>query len=78
MNEQEMKDLEEMKAMIRDKKVSTFDYLTMVSRYNEIDLLHSSYRGKTIAQAMEAIVLSAMKDIKKLTDNYIRKYPDDK
>ncbi len=76
MTEQESKDLEENKAKVLAKKLSTYDYLVAVSRFSETDLLHSGYRGKTIAQAMEMIVASSEKDIKKIWAEHVRKYPD--
>lgn len=77
MTEQEQRDLYVLLAAIREKKLSTFDYLQAVTRYTETDLMHSGYRNKTIAQAMEMIMKDAIKAIDKLTAAHIRKYPDD-
>lgn len=76
MNELEAKDLEEMKAKVIEEKLSCFDYLVAVNRYNETDLLHSGYRNKTIAEAQHMILNDAMKVIDKLHKDYIKKYPD--
>lgn len=77
MSEEELKDLEEMKAEVVKKKLACFDYIEAVTRYNDTDLLHSGYRGKTTAQAIEMILKGYMKDIEKLHKAHIKKYPDD-
>lgn len=69
MSDEEFKDLEEMKAEVI--KVA-------VTRYTSTDLDNNGYRGKTIAQAMEMIFKSYMKEIEKLHKAHIKKYPDDK
>lgn len=76
MTQQEELDLAYLKNKIKEKKISTFEYLVYVSRWTERDLEVSGYRGKTKAQAMEMIMASAMKDIKIMTDTHIKKYPD--
>lgn len=76
MTEQESKDLEENKEKVLKIKISTFDYLVSVSRFTETDLLHSGYRDKSTAQAMEMILVTANKNIEKIWKEYIKKYPD--
>jgi len=76
MTEQESKDLEVLKAKQVDRKLSTYDYMRAILRYNETDLKHSGYSGKTIAQALESVMRNAEKDIEKLHKEYIKKYPD--
>jgi hypothetical protein len=77
MEEQEKKDLEELKKKQIDIKIKTFDYLKVISHFNDTDLKHSGYSGKTIAQAMESVMTRAIKELDKLVSEYIKKYPDE-
>ena len=76
MNEQEIKDLEEVKVKVDEIKLHTWDYLRLVSKYTEIDMISSGYRSKTKAEAMKEIFDSTQKKIDKLINNYVKKYPD--
>lgn len=78
MTEKEAEAIEILQKKIRDKKISTFEYLVSVSRLDARGLEVSGYRGKSNAQAMEMIVESAKKELEKLVDAHIKQFPDEK
>ncbi len=75
MTDEEQKDLDKLKADQLAKKLQCYDYLVHLSRCSDTELLHAGHR-KGKPQAILDTVLSFEKDIKKLADAYIRKYPD--
>lgn len=75
MNEQEQKDLAELASVSRELKIRLFDYLVHLDRYNEKELEMSGYRNGN-AEAMRKAFQNTQRDIKKLIDNHLKKYPD--
>ena len=78
MTEQEQKDLDILKAEQIRIKLACFEHLRYIHRYTERDLEISGFRGFSVAEAMKKNFETSQKEIEKLTDAYIRKYPDEK
>ena len=76
MSEQEKVDLEILKNELVKLKVSSFDYIKYCLTMTQEDLIHSG--NKTIEQAIIFGMNSKIKDIKILTKEFIKKYPDSK
>jgi hypothetical protein len=76
MNEEEKKDLDEVKAKITQEKLDTFDWMFEIARFGRADLDNSGYRNKTNAEAVLQAFQSACTRIKKLNDDFFKKWPD--
>lgn len=76
MTEQEQKDIDELKKAVDAKKISTFNYLGAIEQADERHLLTAGYGGKTNAEAMRIIFVAAKKELKRLMDAHLKKYPD--
>ena len=77
MNEQEQKDLDELKAAIQKEKLNTYSYLTSLSSATETELKHSGYGGKTNAEAVYVALKRSLKKIDKLIADHVKRYPDE-
>jgi flagellar biosynthesis/type III secretory pathway chaperone len=76
MNENERQDLELLKQKIREAKLSLFDYLRSLDRMTSEQLRDCGHGGKTNAEAMRDHFKRVQKEIEKLRDAHVRKYPD--
>jgi hypothetical protein len=76
MTEQEAADLEVMKAAMQKKKLECYSYMESLDRADARQLETSGYGGKTNAEAMQHAFKMFQKDIKKLVDAHVKKYPD--
>ncbi len=75
MTPEEQSDLDIMKGKIHDIKIQTYDYMRYLARYSEQELLQSGHR-KGNAQALLDTFNKSQRDIQKLQDDFVRKYPD--
>lgn len=73
-----MNDLEVMKAAIVQKKLDCYSYMESLDSADEKQLLHSGYADKTNAEAMQHAFRMYKRDIKKLLDTHVKKYPDER
>lgn len=74
MNEQEQKDLNEAKAKVQEIKVSAYEYMASALRYTEKDFASSGH--KNLHSMLEYILRAREKDIKKIWDAHLKRYPD--
>jgi len=74
MTEQESKDLAELKEAIKAEKIACFEYQVALVRMDPKNLIHVGH--KTLESGVMSSVKSSMAKIKKLTDAYVKKYPD--
>lgn len=76
MTENEQKDLETLKTDIQECKLRFYDYALYITRMNPTELEQAGHRNKTVAEALLSVYQNSQKELKKLTDAHIRKYPD--
>ena len=74
MSEAEFKDLEEMKDKVEELKIKQVDYMLSMLRYSETDFKHSGY--KSLEHAVVSLLKTTEKEVNKIIESYIRKYPD--
>jgi len=74
MDENERKDLEEMLKKIQARKLRAFDYAEFCLGMDSGMLRNSGH--KSIESAVFIAIKDAKNDIKKLTLDHVRKYPD--
>lgn len=74
MTAQEQKDLDEAKAKVQEIKVSAYEYMASALRYTERDFATSGH--KNLQSMLEYILKAREKDIKRIWDAYVKKYPD--
>lgn len=75
MDAQEQKALDEMKTKIVEVKLSTFELMREYLRMDVDGLRNSGH--KTVESALRSSMEHAVRDCKKLTDAFLRKYPDE-
>lgn len=73
---QEQRDLEKLRQEIRAKKDACYSYMESLDRADAQQLETSGYKGKTNAEAMQHAFRLFQREIKKLVDAHVRKYPD--
>jgi len=76
MTEQESQDLETLKANVLKRQIQFYEYAVYLDRMSTEELTNCGYRNKTNSDAIHSAFKDSQKDIKKLHDSYIRKYPD--
>lgn len=76
MDEQEKKDLDVLSAAVHTQKTACYSYLESLDKADARQLETSGYRGKTNAEAMQHAFRLFQRDIKKLIDAHVKKYPD--
>lgn len=76
MNVHEQQDIDLLKQKIREEKLSCFEYLKHLDRMTTEQLRSAGYGSKTNAEAMREHFQRVKKNIDKLTEAHIRKYPD--
>lgn len=76
MSEQEAIDCEELKRSIASAKQNFYTMCETIERATPEQLKHMGLREKTKAEGMMHYFYSYQKDIKKIMDAHIRKYPD--
>lgn len=74
--EEEQKDIEKLKADMQAKKLSTYDYMSSILNYTDRSMEASGYGKFTRAEAIKKILEDSRKDMKKLMDAHLKKYPD--
>lgn len=67
-------DLEELKRKVAAIKVECVDMQIMLSKYKPADLKNCGY--KSVEEALKDTLERHQKSIKKLTDEFLKKYPD--
>lgn len=75
MSPQETNDLNELNEAVLKLKVSCIDTQMAMSKYRPEELKSSGF--KTVEDAIKFVLLSKSKEIQKITNDYLKKYPDE-
>jgi hypothetical protein len=76
MTDQEKADLEAMLARKQEIQNTCFSMLASLDKAGERELETSGCKGLSNAEAMRKFFQIYQRDIKKLIDSHVRKYPD--
>jgi hypothetical protein len=67
-------DLQDFKKAVADRKIRGFEYLELLASYDPQELTACGYRNRE--HALTDAIKRTQKDVKKLSDDFTKKYPD--